>query len=380
MELSATDRPILVADGDARNRRRTRQALEAAGFAVIEAGDGPQALDLARIRIPALLILSTSVARPGALEVCRHIRRDSDVPILMLLARRDEVTTLVAFAMGVDDCVALPVSPAEIVARSRALLRRSGGSTGPLPAVLSQGPIVMDLDRREVTVQGRPVALTPLEFRLLKVFMQAPGRAFSREHLLALIHAFDADLPADRTVDNLVVSLRRKLGDRAEASRVIVGVRGVGYKFMDQRSVGVPSPGADHPLWRWIVQAAPLPILVIDRERTVVLANRAAERITGWPVEQITGQTKCHTVIGCQARDGCSLKDVCVGVRAMQEGASSLKVRYRIDTGETVSATYVPLPPDVGSAAYCMIVLDMGPEGAASRVSTGDPLEFQTQS
>jgi len=222
---------VLVVEDDAKMSQLLRLYLEREGFAVATAADGRSALETARRARPDLIILDLMLPQLDGLEVTRRLRADSDVPILMVTARVDEVDKLLGLSLGADDYVAKPFSPREVVARVRAILRRSGGERRAQRR-LRHGELEMDLERHHVTVGGREVRCTPVEFKLLQAFLEAPERAFSREQLLNHIYPNHEAAVVDRTIDVHVGKLRAKLGDDPARPRFIATVRGVGYKLL----------------------------------------------------------------------------------------------------------------------------------------------------
>jgi two-component system, OmpR family, alkaline phosphatase synthesis response regulator PhoP len=198
----------------------------------VAAGDGRQALASFRHDRPALVILDLGLPGVDGLDVARSIRKESDLPIIMLTARVDETDKLVGLELGADDYVTKPFSPRELVARVRAVLRRTGGDReAPLPPVVV-GEVSVDLERRRVTVAGRPVELTATEFDLLLVLARNPGRVFTRLELLDRVqgYAFEG---YERTVDAHVKNLRQKIEPDAKRPRYLLTVYGVGYKFAE---------------------------------------------------------------------------------------------------------------------------------------------------
>jgi DNA-binding response OmpR family regulator len=228
--MSAPRPRILVVDDDAKTVASVRLYLDHAGLEVISAGDGHEALRLARSSpAPDLIVLDLMLPGLDGLEVCRRLREECSIPIIMLTARSTEEDRLEGLDLGADDYVVKPFSPRELAARVRAVLRRSGtsGVAGP---PIRLGDLVIDVARHEVTVRGEIARLTPREFRLLEVMARAPGRAFSRTELLE--RAFGADSEAlDRTIDAHIVSLRRKIeADPARPARIET-VYGIGYRL-----------------------------------------------------------------------------------------------------------------------------------------------------
>lgn len=203
--------------------------LRQAGFDVAAASDGRRGLELGRGADVAVVILDLMIPGISGQEVCRRLRAESAVPILMLTARTSEDDRVAGLELGADDYVAKPFSPREIVARVQALLRRAAAGPAAPPPPLVVGDLQIDLWSRQARVAGRAIALTPTEFRLLETFARHPGRVFTREELLA--RAFGPDFEGtDRTVDVHITNLRRKL-DPSRESQFIATVHGVGYKL-----------------------------------------------------------------------------------------------------------------------------------------------------
>ena len=220
---------ILIVDDDAKTVASVRLYLEHAGFAVVAAHDGPAALARARqAPAPDLIVLDLMLPGLDGLEVCRLLRAESAVPIIMLTARSTEEDRLEGLDLGADDYVIKPFSPRELAARVRAVLRRVPGAGDGPP--LEVGSLTIDTVRHQVRVRGRETALTPREFRLLEVMARAPGRAFTRAELVE--RAFGADSEAlDRTIDAHVVNLRRKLESDPGRPTLIETVFGIGYRL-----------------------------------------------------------------------------------------------------------------------------------------------------
>jgi len=223
---------ILVGEDDPRIAALVAKNLEAAGFSCVRAPDGDAALrEFDRAR-PALIVLDLVLPGLGGLEVTRHVRRDSDVPILMLTARSSEGDKVLGFEIGADDYLTKPFSTSELVARVRALLRRS---VGPRERTLSFGGLSIDPGRRDAERDGARVALTTLEFDLLYFLASRPGHVYSREALMQRVWGGDR-LVSDRSIDSLVSRLRRKLEADPENPRYIQTVWGAGYRFADVTS------------------------------------------------------------------------------------------------------------------------------------------------
>ena len=223
---------ILVVDDEPKIAALARDYLEHAGFAVLDAGEGRGALALAHSRRPDLVVLDLGLPGLDGLDVARALRRDSDVPILMLTARTDEADRIVGLELGADDYVTKPFSPRELVARVRAILRRTEIATTLADAPIRILDVELDPARLRVSIAGRPIDLTRTEFALLATLARRPGRVFTRSQLLDAIHgvAFEA---YERAIDGHVKNLRRKLEPDPAHPRYLLTVHGVGYRFAD---------------------------------------------------------------------------------------------------------------------------------------------------
>ncbi len=223
---------ILVVEDEKKMVNVMRAYLEQAGFEVVTANDGLQALTVFRHEKPNLVLLDLNLPGMDGLDVARTLRKESGVPIIMVTARVEETDRLIGLELGADDYIAKPFSPREVVARVRAVLRRTEGQTASAQ-VLRAGELAVDLSKHTVVIGEHPVELTPTEFDLLVTLMQNPGRAFSRAQLLdqALGESFEG---YDRTVDAHIKNLRSKIGDDPKNPRYILTVFGVGYRFADE--------------------------------------------------------------------------------------------------------------------------------------------------
>ncbi len=220
---------VLVVDDEPKIRKVVTAYLEQAGFRVVTAGDGQMALIAFRHEKPDLVILDLMLPGMDGLDVCRAMRRESSVPIIMLTARAEEADRLIGLELGADDYVVKPFSPREVVARVRAVLRRVEGEVSP-PEVIRVGDLLIDLARHTVEVAGRLVELTPTEFDLLATMARYPGRAFTRLQLLTYVQG-DAYEGYERTVDAHIKNLRAKIEPDPKRPRYIVTVYGVGYRL-----------------------------------------------------------------------------------------------------------------------------------------------------
>lgn len=221
---------ILVAEDDPKQANLVRLYLEREGHIVRLVGDGRAALDEYRSRRPDLVILDVMMPVVDGLDVCRIMRAESDVPLLLLTARTTEEDILLGLDIGADDYITKPYSPRELVARVRALLRRAGVINAGSQAILRVGDLEIDPGRFEVRVAGRPVTLTAKEFGILEVLAGEPGRAFTRAQIIERAFGFDRDV-LERTVDAHVMNLRRKTEEDPTEPRFVQTVFGRGYRL-----------------------------------------------------------------------------------------------------------------------------------------------------
>ena len=220
---------VLVVDDDPGIVKVVRAYLEQEGFQVLVAYDGKKAMHIARHDKPDLVVLDLMLPEMDGWDVCRALRKESDVPIIMLTARVEETDKLIGLELGADDYVTKPFSPRELAARVRTVLRRVQGAP-PKPEVISRGEITVDLSRHAVTVRGKTVDLTPTEFDLLGVLMQDAGRSFSRSQLLEQVQGYAYE-GYERTIDVHVKNLRQKIEADPRNPQHIKTVYGVGYRF-----------------------------------------------------------------------------------------------------------------------------------------------------
>jgi DNA-binding response OmpR family regulator len=206
--------------------------LSKAGHQPIVARDGEQALKLARAERPDLVILDLMLPGIDGLEVCRALRKEGDLPIIMLTAKDEEVDRVVGLEMGADDYVVKPFSTRELMARVKSVLRRAQPKPAELAQVLQAGDLRLDVTRHQAAWDGTPFDLTAIQFELLRVLMMNPGRVFSREELLNQVWGYDY-YGDTRTVDSTIKRLRARLRQVAADAELIVTVRDAGYKLGD---------------------------------------------------------------------------------------------------------------------------------------------------
>jgi DNA-binding response OmpR family regulator len=223
---------ILVIDDEPKITEICCDYLTAAGFAVITADTGPKGLALARKAMPDLVVLDLMLPGMDGLDVCRELRRESNMPIVMLTARVEETDKLVGLELGADDYLTKPFSPRELVARVRTVLRRV---SEPGPAeMIRAGDLTLDRGRYHAILPDREVALTPTEFEILAALASQPGRVFSRAQLLTVARgvAFES---YERAIDSHIRNLRRKLEPDEASPHYVITVHGVGYKLSEQK-------------------------------------------------------------------------------------------------------------------------------------------------
>jgi len=222
---------ILVVEDESAIARLIRDYLEQVGFAVHIASDGESALQLASAVKPDLVVLDLGLPKRDGLDVTRQIRRASDIPIIVVTARGEETDRIVGLELGADDYVVKPFSPKELVARIRAVIRRSE-SRAANPEVIRAGAVEIDVQRMRVSVKEQLVDLTATEFQLLVTLAREPGRVFTRAQLLDAVHgvAFDA---YERAIDAHIKNIRRKIEPATNPPRYIQTIYGVGYRFAE---------------------------------------------------------------------------------------------------------------------------------------------------
>jgi two-component system alkaline phosphatase synthesis response regulator PhoP len=222
---------VLVVEDELKIARLVRDYLAEAGFAVLEATDGPSALALARRESPDMIIMDLGLPGIDGLDVTRQLRMNSAVPIIILTARSDETDRIVGLELGADDYITKPFSPRELVARIRAVLRRADATLGG-GGVVRAGEVTIDVPKMRVTVGEDDVELTATEFELLTMLARHPGRIYTRAQLLDGIHGVSFE-SYERSIDAHVKNIRRKIEPDPRRPRYVLTVHGVGYKFAD---------------------------------------------------------------------------------------------------------------------------------------------------
>ena len=237
---SAHAAKVLVADDEEKIAKMVGSYLEAAGFEVLLAFDGGRALSLFKGESPDCLVLDINMPVADGLEIAKEVRKSSAVPIILLTARTEEIDKVIGLELGADDYISKPFSPRELVARVRAVLRRSsGGGLSAAPdqsaasAPLRRGDLELDLRKRSAVVAGRSVSLTAIQFDILCLLMREPGRVWTRLEILE--RAVGASYEGyERTIDAHIKNIRKAIGDDSEDPSYIGTMRGVGYRFLER--------------------------------------------------------------------------------------------------------------------------------------------------
>jgi DNA-binding response OmpR family regulator len=223
---------ILIVEDDRNTAALVATYLDREGFSTVTVHDGGEAIALAGSCAPVFVILDLMLPGMDGWDVCRTLRKSSNVPILILTAREEEVDRVAGLSMGADDYVVKPFSPRELVERVKAILRRSRPAPVDSSAVLSADGLQLDPDKHRVTRNGRLITLTASEYNILHALMSSPGKAFSREDLLGSCYR-QGEAVIDRVIDVHIGKLRQKIEDTPARPRYILTVRGYGYSFRD---------------------------------------------------------------------------------------------------------------------------------------------------
>lgn len=228
--------PVLIVEDDPNTSTLVATYLQREGFATLAAYDGETALELIRTGNPGFVILDIMLPKVDGWEICRQLRQVSDVPILMLTAREEEIDRVLGLTLGADDYVVKPFSPRELVERVKAILRRVQSRPVLNNPVLSLGGLILDPVKLKVSLDGEVVSLTSSEYKLLHTLMASPGRVFSRNELLDRFYDH-GETVVDRVIDVHVGKLRQKIENNPAKPRFILTVRGFGYRFAEPDEV-----------------------------------------------------------------------------------------------------------------------------------------------
>lgn len=224
--------PVLIVEDDRNTSALIKTYLEKEGFRTIQAYDGQEALKIIKNSEPGFVILDIMLPEIDGWEVCRRLRSFSDVPVLMLTAREEEIDRVLGLTLGADDYVVKPFSPRELLERVKAILRRARPAQAEKSKILSQAGLVLDAEKLKVTLHGKALSLTSFEYKLLYILMRSPGRVFSRSELLDKFYQH-GEVVVDRVIDVHIGKLRQKIEQDPAEPQYIETVRGFGYRFSE---------------------------------------------------------------------------------------------------------------------------------------------------
>jgi DNA-binding response OmpR family regulator len=224
--------PVLIVEDDRNTSALIKTYLEKEGFRTIQAYDGQEALKIIKNSEPRFVILDIMLPEIDGWEVCRRLRSFSDVPVLMLTAREEEIDRVLGLTLGADDYVVKPFSPRELLERVKAILRRARPAQAEKNKILSQAGLVLDAEKLKVTLHGKTLSLTSFEYKLLYTLMRSPGRVFSRSELLDKFYQH-GEVVVDRVIDVHIGKLRQKIEQDPAEPQYIETVRGFGYRFSE---------------------------------------------------------------------------------------------------------------------------------------------------
>ncbi len=233
---TASKKTILIIEDDPNTAALVALYLEREGFRPLTTGDGEAGVTLAGRHQPDLVILDLMLPKMDGWEVCRRLRQKTEVPVIMLTARGEEIDRVAGLTLGADDYVVKPFSPRELVARVKAVLRRTVREGTGRKTLLSHAGVCLDLEKRRLSVDDHPVSLTPHEYALLEALMSGPGRVFTRDELLNRLYPRGEAVVIERVVDVHIGKLRQKIEPDPSRPRYILTVRGIGYRFADRPS------------------------------------------------------------------------------------------------------------------------------------------------
>jgi len=237
----ADEKSVLVIEDDPNTANLVVLYLEKEGLKALQANDGAEGLALAKKHKPDLVILDIMLPKMDGWEVCRRMQKVSEVPVIMLTARGEEIDRVSGLTLGADDYVVKPFSPRELVARVKAVLRRTTVGPAQRQRVMAQGEVKLDLEKRRLSVKGSDVELTPHEYALLEALMSSPGRTFTRDELLDRLYPQGEAVVIERVVDVHIGKLRHKIENEPAKPQYIYTVRGIGYRFADRSGDGSAS-------------------------------------------------------------------------------------------------------------------------------------------
>jgi DNA-binding response OmpR family regulator len=363
-----TRRTLLLAVGEEGRARLLRQHLEGANFRVILARDGHVAIERFRAEAPVAAIVDIQLPPQEDFELLRLLRRESDIPVIVWSGRETEADKLMAFAIGADAYLPTSASPREILMRLRALLRRASTQPQARRTVLVHGGIALDRDRQQATVDGRPISLTPAEYRLLEAFLERPGRVWTRELLLTRLHG-DGGYPNARSVDFHIARLRKKIERMPHRPERLRTVRGFGFVMEAGPEVG--GHLASQLDWLALLFApASYPVLAVSSDGVIRMVNPAAERLAGRSAGEIVGRLSCHDLFACRpvgAPGGCAAKR-CRLREALEPATPVVTNRVRLQTprggGAVARVTHLLLPAPPEGAAQVLIIFEVGRQPA----------------
>ncbi|HEV2581274.1 MAG TPA: winged helix-turn-helix domain-containing protein [Ktedonobacteraceae bacterium] len=358
---------VLVAHHTRETVELLKALMEGEGYAVLCAYHGRSALQYALQHHPALMLFDQALPLIDGLELCRTLRQEENNAVIFLLNDHpDELGNLLAFAAGADECLSLPFHPRELLARIKAVLRRTERQVASPHRLLRCGSLELDSEQREVRVAGQVIGVTSLEYELLYVLLRTPGRTFSRAQLLELIPGFQHRSPFDRAVDIHISNLRRKLSQVMGTDALIETVRGVGYRLSVPTTETVAEPASPGPVPTQLALAAferaPVPLLVLAADRTVVLYNEAARHLCGWSADQVVGQAKCYSLLSCHLANGTMLcREQCVmnaiTLNRLSDQTACYSITLKDGREVPVTAHYSSLDEPGMDGGYTMLAL-----------------------
>ena len=227
---------VVIVDDDEKLTKLLETYFKKDGFVTYAAHDGDRAIQLIREVKPDIIILDLMLPGIDGWEICRRVRREGDIPILMLTARDEEMDRLIGLEMGADDYVIKPFSPREVVARAKVILRRTKKIADKPVSIIKAGSLIIDTEKHEVRRKGELLDITPTEFKILELLATNPGRVYSRYHIVEQIQEFAFE-GYERTIDAHIKNVRRKIEENPKEPQHIVTVYGVGYKFAGDQNV-----------------------------------------------------------------------------------------------------------------------------------------------